>query len=59
MPIGPEVVTTDEVDVSDVQLTTLLNGEVMQSARTSQMIFDVPRDDRVSVVVHDAAGPGM
>jgi acylpyruvate hydrolase len=41
MPIGPEIVTTDEVDVSDVQLTTTLNGEVMQSARTSQMIFDI------------------
>jgi 2-keto-4-pentenoate hydratase/2-oxohepta-3-ene-1,7-dioic acid hydratase in catechol pathway len=43
MPIGPELVTTDEVDVSDVELTTRLNGEVMQSARTSQMIFDIPR----------------
>jgi 2-keto-4-pentenoate hydratase/2-oxohepta-3-ene-1,7-dioic acid hydratase in catechol pathway len=43
MPIGPELVTTDEIDVSDVQLTTRLNGEVMQSARTSQMIFDIPQ----------------
>ena len=43
MPIGPELVTADEVDVSDVQLTTRLNGEIMQSARTSQMIFDIPR----------------
>jgi 2-keto-4-pentenoate hydratase/2-oxohepta-3-ene-1,7-dioic acid hydratase in catechol pathway len=43
MPIGPELVTPDEVDVTDAQLTTVLNGEVMQSARTSQMIFDVPR----------------
>jgi 2-keto-4-pentenoate hydratase/2-oxohepta-3-ene-1,7-dioic acid hydratase in catechol pathway len=43
MPIGPELVTPDEADVSDAQLTTVLNGEVMQSARTSQMIFDVPR----------------
>jgi len=42
MPIGPEVVTTDEADVADVALTTVLNGEVMQSARTSQMIVDVP-----------------
>ena len=42
MPIGPEVVTTDEADVSDVTLTTVLNGRVMQSARTSQMIVDVP-----------------
>jgi acylpyruvate hydrolase len=43
MPLGPEIVTTDEVDASDLQLTTTLNGEVMQSARTSQMIFDIPR----------------
>jgi 2-keto-4-pentenoate hydratase/2-oxohepta-3-ene-1,7-dioic acid hydratase in catechol pathway len=43
MPIGPEVVTPDEVDVSDLALTTELNGLVMQSARTSQMLVDVPR----------------
>ncbi len=42
MPIGPEVVTTDEADVADAALTTTLNGEVMQSARTSQMIVDIP-----------------
>lgn len=42
MPIGPEVVTTDEADMSDAALTTVLNGRVMQSARTSQMIVDVP-----------------
>jgi 2-keto-4-pentenoate hydratase/2-oxohepta-3-ene-1,7-dioic acid hydratase in catechol pathway len=43
MPLGPEVVTTDEIDVSDLQLTTTLNGTVMQSASTALMIFDVPR----------------
>ncbi len=42
MPIGPEVVTPDEVDIADVALTTVLNGQVMQSARTSQMLVDVP-----------------
>ena len=42
MPIGPEIVTTDEIDVTDVLLTTTLNGQVMQSARTSQMIFNIP-----------------
>jgi acylpyruvate hydrolase len=42
MPIGPEIVTADEVDILDVALTTVLNGEVMQSARTSQMIVDIP-----------------
>jgi 2-keto-4-pentenoate hydratase/2-oxohepta-3-ene-1,7-dioic acid hydratase in catechol pathway len=43
MPIGPEVVTTEELDASAIQLTTTLNGEVMQSASTAQMIFDIPR----------------
>jgi acylpyruvate hydrolase len=42
MPIGPEVVTPDEVDIGNLDLTTRLNGEVMQSANTSQMIIDVP-----------------
>ena len=41
MPIGPEVVTPDEVSVEDLAITTTLNGTVMQSARTSQMIVDV------------------
>ncbi len=38
MPIGPEIVTPDELDVSDIALTTTLNGTVMQAARTSQML---------------------
>jgi 2-keto-4-pentenoate hydratase/2-oxohepta-3-ene-1,7-dioic acid hydratase in catechol pathway len=42
MPIGPDVVTTDEVDVSDLAISSVLNGTVMQSARTSQMLVDVP-----------------
>lgn len=41
MPIGPELVTTDEADVSDAQLITTLNGQVMQSARTSEMLVGV------------------
>lgn len=43
MPIGPEIVTPDELDASDLRLTTTLNGEVMQSASTAQMIFNIPR----------------
>ncbi len=41
MPVGPELVTADEVDIDDLQLTTTLDGEVMQSARTSQMLVGV------------------
>jgi acylpyruvate hydrolase len=43
MPLGPEVVTADEIDVSDVQLETTLNGTVMQSSSTALMIFNIPR----------------
>ena len=42
MPIGPEIVTADEVNILDVALTTVLDGQIMQSARTSQMIVDIP-----------------
>ena len=42
MPIGPEIVTPDELEVGDLELTTTLNGQVMQHARTSQMLVDVP-----------------
>lgn len=39
---GPWMVTSDEiVDPQDLELTTRLNGEVMQRTRTSDMIFDV------------------
>ncbi|WP_407316435.1 fumarylacetoacetate hydrolase family protein [Pseudomonas sp. nanlin1] len=39
---GPWLVTGDEIgDPQQLQLTTRLNGEVMQDTRTSDMIFDV------------------
>ncbi|MCK9799467.1 fumarylacetoacetate hydrolase family protein [Pseudomonas sp. MAFF 302030] len=39
---GPWLVTRDEIaDPQDLQLTTRLNGEVMQHTSTSDMIFDV------------------
>ncbi|MDE3007464.1 MAG: fumarylacetoacetate hydrolase family protein [Acidobacteriota bacterium] len=43
MPIGPEVVTVDEVDITDVPIRSILNGEIMQDARTSMMIVSVAR----------------
>jgi acylpyruvate hydrolase len=41
MPIGPEIVTVDEVDVRDLAISSTLNGVVMQDSRTSMMIVDV------------------
>ncbi len=41
LPLGPVLVTADELDASDLALSTRLNGTVMQSARTSQFIFSL------------------
>jgi acylpyruvate hydrolase len=41
MPLGPEIVTPEDIDISDLELITTLNGVVMQSGRTSQMLISV------------------
>jgi len=42
-PLGPEVVSLDEVDLAaGLPLETKVNGEVLQSSNTSELIFDVP-----------------
>jgi 2-keto-4-pentenoate hydratase/2-oxohepta-3-ene-1,7-dioic acid hydratase in catechol pathway len=42
-PIGPWIVTSDEQDGMDVELTCRVNGEVRQLDSTSQLIFGLPR----------------
>ena len=43
-PLGPEVVTTDEIeDPQNLDISLTLNGQVMQKSNTSQMIFGIPR----------------
>ncbi len=39
-PIGPWIV--EDLDVSDLQIETYLDGELKQRGRTSQMIFKIP-----------------
>ncbi len=39
MPLGPYVVTADEIDPQDVTIECMLNGEVVQSASTRLMAF--------------------
>ena len=41
MPLGPVVVTPDEIDLPKVRLQCLLNGAVMQDAVAAQMAFSV------------------
>ena len=42
-PLGPALVTTDEIpDPGSLDITTTLNGQVVQNGNTGEMIFDVP-----------------
>jgi acylpyruvate hydrolase len=38
-PIGPELVTTDELSVENLEVLCEVDGEVMQRSRTSELVF--------------------
>lgn len=41
-PLGPWIVTADEVDLSDTSVRSWVNGELRQNSNTRDLIFDVP-----------------
>jgi len=41
-PMGPWLVTADEVDVDDLDVKCWINGELRQDANTRDLIFDIP-----------------
>lgn len=41
-PMGPVIVTADEIDLADTALKCWVNGELRQDANTRDLIFDVP-----------------
>jgi len=41
-PMGPWLVSADEIDLSDTTVRTWVNGELRQEANTRDLIFDVP-----------------
>ncbi|MGF6958269.1 fumarylacetoacetate hydrolase family protein [Paraburkholderia youngii] len=41
-PMGPYVVTADEVDGQNIDVKCWVNGELRQNSNTSQLIFDIP-----------------
>jgi 2-keto-4-pentenoate hydratase/2-oxohepta-3-ene-1,7-dioic acid hydratase in catechol pathway len=41
-PMGPWIVTADELDGSDTRVRCWVNGELRQDARTPDLIFDLP-----------------
>jgi 2-keto-4-pentenoate hydratase/2-oxohepta-3-ene-1,7-dioic acid hydratase in catechol pathway len=43
-PIGPAIVTLDEIaDVDNLEISCLLDDEVLQKGRTSDLIFSIPQ----------------
>ena len=38
-PLGPALVTKDEIDASDLRLTTEVDGQVMQDSSTADLLF--------------------
>ena len=40
-PLGPVMVTVDELDVDDIPIETRLNGDVVQSSNTSQLAYSI------------------
>ncbi|KAB2388058.1 fumarylacetoacetate hydrolase family protein [Actinomadura montaniterrae] len=42
-PLGPVLVTADELDPGKLDISLRLNGREMQSSNTERLIFDVPR----------------
>lgn len=41
-PMGPWVVTADEIDPGNMRIECWVNGELRQSSNTSRLIFDIP-----------------
>jgi 2-keto-4-pentenoate hydratase/2-oxohepta-3-ene-1,7-dioic acid hydratase in catechol pathway len=41
-PMGPVLVSADEVDIGNIDVKCWVNGELRQNANTSLLIFDVP-----------------
>jgi 2-keto-4-pentenoate hydratase/2-oxohepta-3-ene-1,7-dioic acid hydratase in catechol pathway len=41
-PLGPWLVTTDEIDTANLAMTLKLNGETVQNGSTGTMVFKVP-----------------
>lgn len=57
-PTGPWLVTVDEfADVEDIGVEAVVNGEIVQSARTSDLIFTIPQViEYLSAIVELAPG---
>jgi acylpyruvate hydrolase len=42
-PVGPYLVTADEVDITEQRISTIVNGEKVQDSSISLLIFSIPK----------------
>jgi 2-keto-4-pentenoate hydratase/2-oxohepta-3-ene-1,7-dioic acid hydratase in catechol pathway len=42
-PIGSFIITADAISVANLKLETIVDGQVMQSGTTAEMVFNVPQ----------------
>ena len=54
-PVGPYLVTPDEVDITAQRISTTLNGEKVQDSTIDLLIFPDPQAHRDDLRVHRAA----
>lgn len=50
-PLGPTLVTVDEIDVNAIAIVTRLNGDIVQSSSTAELVFDA-----AELIVHLSQG---
>jgi 2-keto-4-pentenoate hydratase/2-oxohepta-3-ene-1,7-dioic acid hydratase in catechol pathway len=50
-PLGPAIASTEDVDLTDIDVRTTVSGEVMQDANTRDLIFSI-----VDLIVYLSAG---
>ena len=56
-PMGPWIVTKDEIDLGETRITCRVNGELRQNATTADLIFDIPTlIEKISTSVSLAPG---
>ncbi len=56
-PVGPYLVTPDEVDITAQRISTVLNGEKVQDSTIERLIFSIPRLI-ATISEFTALGPG-
>ena len=56
-PVGPYLVTADELDITKQRISTTVNGEKVQDSSIDLLIFPIAAADRDDLRVHRPRAP--